>query len=62
MDALLEHSPVLDETLVQAVTPLLDEHLSLVPCDRAIIRTEGLSEQVSDIRQVRMAKEDLIAR
>jgi transposase len=62
MDALIEHQPVLDDALAQAVTPLLDEHLSVVFYDMTTIRTEGLSEQVGELRQFGMAKEGLIAR
>lgn len=46
---------------MDAVRPLINEDLSVVFCDMATIRAEGLSEQADDIRQFGMSKEALIA-
>ncbi|PZA14113.1 IS1634 family transposase, partial [Azoarcus communis] len=42
--------------------PLIDQDLSVVFYDLTTIRSEGLSEQVGDVRQYGMANEGLIAR
>lgn len=52
----------LDQLSSGLLRPLVDQDLAVVFCDMTTIRTEGLSEQVGDVRQFDMSKEGLIAR
>jgi Transposase DDE domain len=62
MDALIEHQELVDQALVSAVRPMVDDQLSVVFYDMTSIRAEGDSEQAGDVRQFGMAKEGLVAR
>lgn len=62
MDALVDHQPVIDQALAQAVRPLVNEELSVVFYDMTTIRADGLSQQDDDVRQFGMSKEGIIAR
>ena len=62
MDALIEHQAVIEQALVQATKPLIDQQRSVVFYDMTTIRTEGLSVQEGEIRKHGMSKEGLIAR
>jgi transposase len=62
MDALIEHRELVEQALVRAVRPMVDESLSVVFYDMTTIRTEGDSEQSGDVRQFGMAKEGVVAR
>jgi transposase len=52
----------LDSVISGLLRPLVDQDLAVVFYDMTTIRTEGLSEQVGDVRQFGMSKERLIAR
>jgi transposase len=62
MDALIEHQELVDQAVVRAVRPMVDDQLSVVFYDMTSIRAEGDSEQVGDVRQFGMAKEGVVAR
>jgi hypothetical protein len=62
MDALVDHHEAVDKVLVGLLRPLVDQDLSVVFYDMTTIRAEGLSEEVSDVRQFGMSKEGIIAR
>jgi len=62
MDALIEHQDLVDQALVRAVRPMVDDQLSVVFYDMTTIGTEGESEQAGDVRQFGMAKEGIVAR
>ena len=62
MDALLAQQDDVDKVLSGLLRPLVDRDLAVVFYDMTTIRTEGLSQQVDDVRQFGMAKEGLIAR
>jgi hypothetical protein len=51
-----------DKVISGLLRPLVDQDLAVVFYDMTTIRTEGLSEQVGDVRQFGMSKEGLIAR
>ena len=62
MDALMDHREAVDTCVAGLLRPLIDQELSLVFYDLTTIRTEGLSEQVGDVRKFGMAKEGVVAR
>ncbi|NCX74178.1 MAG: IS1634 family transposase, partial [Betaproteobacteria bacterium] len=62
MDALIEHQALLEDALVEATKPLIDQARSVVFYDMTTIRSEGLSVQDGELRQHGMSKEGLIAR
>lgn len=62
MDAVVEHQTIIDQALVQAVKPLVNEDLAVVFYDMTTIRAAGLSHQEGDCRQFGMSKEGIIAR
>ena len=62
MDALMDHSDVIDSVVTKLLRPLIDQDLSLVFYDLTTIRAAGLSELEGDIRKYGMSKEGLIAR
>lgn len=62
MDAVVEHHGVIDQVLVQAVRPLVNEEFSVVFYDMTTIRAEGLSQQDEDVRKFSLSKEGMIAR
>ena len=62
MDALIEHQTLLEDALVEATKPLIDQARSVVFYDMTTIRSEGLSVQDGELRQHGMSKEGLIAR
>lgn len=62
LDALMDHQDEVDGVVAGLLRPLIDQDLSVVFYDLTTIRSEGLSEQVGDVRQYGMAKEGLIAR
>jgi transposase len=51
-----------DKVISGLLRPLVDQDLAVVFYDMTTIRTEGLTEQVGDVRQFGMSKEGLIAR
>jgi len=53
---------VVDNAVVGLLKPLVDQDLSLVFYDLTTIRSEGLSQQVGDVRQYGKSKEGPIAR
>ncbi|NCZ75703.1 MAG: IS1634 family transposase [Betaproteobacteria bacterium] len=62
MDALIEHQALLEDALVEATKPLIDQARSVVFYDMTTIRSEGLWVQDGELRQHGMSKEGLIAR
>ncbi|MCL4779014.1 MAG: IS1634 family transposase [Gammaproteobacteria bacterium] len=62
LDALIDHQDEVDAVVAGLLRPLIDQDLSVVFYDLTTIRSEGLSQQASDVRQYGMAKEGLIAR
>lgn len=62
MDALVAQQAGVDKVISGLLRPLVDQDLAVVFYDMTTIRTEGLSEQVGDVRQYGMSKEGLIAR
>jgi transposase len=62
MDALVEHREEVEQVLAGLLRPLVDQDLAVVFYDMTTIRTEGLSNQVDDVRYFGMSKEGLIAR
>jgi hypothetical protein len=62
MDALVAQQASVDKVISGLLRPLVDQDLAVVFYDMTTIRTEGLSEQVGDVRQFGMSKEGLIAR
>ena len=62
MDALVEHREEVEQVLAGLLRPLVDQDLAVVFYDMTTIRTEGLSNQVDDVRHFGMSKEGLIAR
>ena len=62
MDALVAQQAGVDKVISGLLRPLVDQDLAVVFYDMTTIRTEGLSEQVGDVRQFGMSKEGLIAR
>lgn len=62
MDALMDHSDVIDSVVTKLLRPLIDQDLSLVFYDLTTIRAAGLSELEGDLRKYGMSKEGLIAR
>lgn len=62
MDALVEHREEVEQVLAGLLRPLVDQDLAVVFYDMTTIRTEGLSNQVEDVRHFGMSKEGLIAR
>jgi transposase len=62
MDALIEQHEAVDQVLCGLLRPLIDQDLAVVFYDMTTIRTEGLSEQVEDLRRFGMSKEGVIAR
>lgn len=62
MDALVAQQAGVDKVIAGMLRPLVDQDLAVVFYDMTTIRTEGLSEQVGDVRQYGMSKEGLIAR
>jgi transposase len=62
MDALVEHREEVEQVLAGLLRPLVDQDLAVVFYDMTTIRTEGLSNQLDDVRHFGMSKEGLIAR
>lgn len=62
MDALVAQQSGVDKVISGLLRPLVDQDLAVVFYDMTTIRTEGLSEQVGDLRHYGMSKEGLIAR
>ena len=62
MDALVEHQDAVEAVLSTLLRPLLDQDLAVVFYDLTTIRSEGLSQQLGEVRHFGMAKEGLIAR
>ena len=62
MDALVAQQAGVDKVISGLLRPLVDQDLAVVFYDMTTIRTEGLTEQVGDVRQFGMSKEGLIAR
>jgi hypothetical protein len=62
MDALMDHQAAVDDCVAQLLRPLIDEQLSVVFYDLTTIRTEGLSQQLDDVRKFGMSKDGVIAR
>ena len=58
----IEHQALLEDALVEATKPLIDQARSVVFYDMTTIRSEGLSVQDGELRQHGMSKEGLIAR
>jgi hypothetical protein len=62
MDALVAQQSGVDKVISGLLRPLVDQDLAVVFYDMTTIRTEGLSEQVGDVRQFGKSKEGPIAR
>jgi hypothetical protein len=62
MDALMDHQGAVDDCVAHLLRPLIDEELSVVFYDLTTIRTEGASEQDSDVRHFGMSKDGMVAR
>ena len=57
MDALVEHRGEVEKVLAGWLRPLVDRDLAVVFYETTTIRTEGLSNEVDDVRSLGMHKD-----